>query len=72
MCIRDRFKTYARTFRTVCTDEYAEMLLATDEHSPNKVRVNMVLSNFEEFLDLYHIQPGDKMYRGAADRLVIW
>lgn len=66
------FKTYARTFRTVCTDEYAEMLLATDEHSPNKVRVNMVLSNFEEFLDLYHIQPGDKMYRGAADRLVIW
>ena len=66
------FKTYARTYRTVCTDEYAKMLLATDVHAPNSVRVNMVLSNFEEFLNLYHLQPGCAMYRSEDDRLSLW
>ncbi len=66
------FKTYARTYRVVCTDEYAKMLLSTDVHSPNRIRVNMVLSNFEEFLNLYHMQPGCAMYRAEKDRLKIW
>ena len=66
------FKTYARTYRCVITDEYSKMLLITDEHSPNKVRVNMVLSNFEQFLNLYKIQPGSGMYRAPEDRLAIW
>ncbi len=66
------FRTYARIYRTVCTDEYAKMLLATDEHSPNKVRVNMVLSNFEEFLNLYNLQPGCGMYRTEEERLSLW
>ena len=66
------FKTYARTYRTVCTDEYAKMLLATDVHAPNRVRVNMVLSNFGEFLELYHMQPGCAMYRDEKDRLKLW
>lgn len=66
------FKTYARTYRTVCTDEYAKMLLATDVHAPNSVRVNMVLSNFEEFLNLYRLPPGCAMYRAEDDRLRLW
>mgnify|MGYP002647226871 CR=1 FL=1 len=66
------FKTYARTYRCVVTDEYSKMLLVTDEHSPNKVRVNTVLSNFEQFLNLYHIEEGSGMYRAPEDRLSIW
>lgn len=66
------FKTYARTYRSVCTEEYAKMLLVTDEHAPNKVRVNMVLSNFEKFINLYHLQSGDGMYRNESSRLSIW
>lgn len=66
------FKTYARTYRCVITDEYSRMLLLTDEHAPNKVRVNMVLSNFEPFLKLYNIKDGDKMYRAPENRLSIW
>ncbi len=66
------FKTYARTYRCVITDEYSKILLITDEHSPNKVRVNMVLSNFEQFLNLYKISPGNGMYRAPEDRLSIW
>lgn len=66
------FKAYARTYRTVCTDTYAKMLLSTDEHAPNKVRVNMVLSNFEQFIELYRLKPGDGMYRSEEERLSIW
>ncbi len=66
------FKTYARTYREVCTDEYGKILLSTDVHSPNRVRVNMVLSNFEEFLNLYNITPGCGMYRSKNSRLKIW
>lgn len=44
----------------------------TDEHAPNKVRVNMVLSNFEKFINLYHLQSGDGMYRNESSRLSIW
>lgn len=66
------FKSYARTYRSICTDDYAKMLLITDEHSPNIVRTNMVLSNFQEFLDLYNIKPGDGMYIPEENRLSIW
>ena len=61
-----------QTYRSVCTEEYAKMLLVTDEHAPNKVRVNMVLSNFEKFINLYHLQSGDGMYRNESSRLSIW
>ncbi len=70
--LNELFKTYARTYRCVITDEYSKMLLLTDEHAPNKVRVNMVLSNFEQFINLYKIQPDNAMYRAPADRLAIW
>lgn len=70
--LNELFKTYARTYRCVVTDEYSKMLLLTDEHAPNIVRVNMVLSNFEQFLNLYKIEPNDNMYRAPQDRLSIW
>lgn len=70
--LSELFTSYARTYRSVLTDEYSKMLLLTDEHSPNIVRVNMVLSNFEEFLSLYNIKNGDKMYKAPNDRLAIW
>lgn len=66
------FKSYARTYRSICTDDYAKMLLITDEHSPNIVRTNMVLSNFQAFIDLYNIGPKDKMFIPEENRLSIW
>ena len=33
-----------------------------DEHSPNKNRVNAVLSSIDKFYEVYNIKEKDKMY----------
>ncbi len=37
-------------------------LLKNDVHSPKKVRVNIVLSQFEDFYNAYCIKQGGDMY----------
>lgn len=66
------FESYAVCWRSKMTDDYAKMQIATDEHAPDKVRTNMVLSNFEQFLNLYDVIEGDGMYRPVDKRLSIW
>lgn len=56
------FETYAKIYRSVKTDEAYEYSLENDEHSPDKARVNVVLSQFQKFYDTYGIKEGDKMY----------
>ena len=41
-----------------------------DTHSPDKVRVNAVLSTIDEFYEIYNITENDKMYKER--RLKIW
>ena len=36
------------------------------------LRVNMVVSQFPEFRETYHIQPGDGMYVATADCIGVW
>lgn len=66
------FEAYARTWRTKTTAAYGKMLLKSDEHAPAKVRVNRVLSNFEEFQDLYGVIDGDGMYLPEESRIEFW
>ena len=77
MCIRDRdydkfFRAYAEGWLKCTTRARAESLAEVDEHSSSNLRVNRVLSNFQEFYDTYGIQPGDGMYVPAGDRIQIW
>ena len=69
---KDFFESYARIWRMICTPEYADYCLSFDVHSPNKVRANVVLSQFEEFYKTYGISENDKMYIRPEDRLQIW
>lgn len=69
---KDFFESYARIWRMICTPEYADYCLSFDVHSPNKVRANVVLSQFEEFYKTYGISENDKMYIKPEDRLQIW
>lgn len=69
---KDFFESYARIWRMICTTEYANYCLSFDVHSPNKVRANVVLSQFEEFYKTYGISENDKMYIKPEDRLQIW
>lgn len=66
------FESYATTWRQLTTQEYTVYALALDEHSPNKIRVNAVLPQFEKFYETYGITEKDRMYVKPEDRLEIW
>ena len=63
------FEEYARAYKCVKTEEGYELSLENDEHSPDKVRVNAVLSQFQKFYDTYGIEDTDKMYVDPNDRI---
>lgn len=66
------FRSYVRYWVKVAGYDTLEELAQTDQHAPNILRANRVLSNFQEFFDTYEIQPGDGMYVAPEDRIVIW
>lgn len=66
------FKAYARAWLKCTTRERMASLQEADEHSPNNLRVNRVLSNFQEFFNTYGIKEGDGMYVPADERVNIW
>lgn len=66
------FESYAVTWRQITTKEYATYALIIDVHSPNKVRVNAVLPQFQKFYDTYGITEKDGMYVKPGDRIGIW
>lgn len=70
--LKDLFENYATVWRETSTKELKEYLLSNDPHAPKKVRVNAVLSQFEEFYKTYDIKEGDKMYVKPEDRVGIW
>lgn len=54
------------------TASFMMYLLNTDTHSPNKVRVNAVLSSCDAFYRIYDIKEGDGMYVAPENRVGIW
>ena len=67
------FESYAKAYRCVKTKEGYEESLEDDEHSPDKVRVNIVLAQFQKFYDTYGIGPDDHMYVNPDYRIVpLW
>ena len=45
---------------------------STDSHPFNYLRVNVVVSQFDEFIDTYDIKPGDGMYVPEEERIKVW
>ena len=66
------FESNAAVWREINTNEYADYRLQYDAHSPNKIRNNIVLSQFDKFDEIYGIKQGDKMYIKPEDRVQIW
>ncbi len=69
---RELFESYARIWASVIPDRDALGYLETDEHSPDRVRVNAVVSMFDCFYELYDVQEGDGMYIAPEDRVLRW
>ncbi len=70
--LKDAFSQMAYNWASEDTSEYMLYLLSTDTHSPNKVRVNAVLSSCDEFYDVYKVKETDGMYVAPEERVGIW
>ncbi len=68
----DAFRQLAFNWASKSTETFMVYLLNTDTHSPNKVRVNAVLSSCDAFYEIYQIKKSDGMYVAPDSRVGIW
>ena len=66
------YKSFAGMWLSKYKDNYIKLLINSDTHSPDKVRVNATLSSCDEFYKTYDIKKSDKMYVSKNDRVGIW
>lgn len=66
------FLGWAQVWRGNERDESLKLLIKSNEHAPNKSRVNCPLSNIPEFWEAFNVQPGDPMRRSEKDLVKIW
>lgn len=69
---RDLFCSFADLWVSQEDEQYMRLLLLTDTHSPNKYRVNAVLSSTDKFYEVYHISFWNDMYISSRDRVRVW
>ena len=63
------FVGWATVWRENSTDEYTKQLITLDPHSPAKARINVAISNLNEFYDAFNC---DEPLVKETDRVVIW
>ena len=66
------FLSIARIWRVKTRDAFLRTYVNTNPHSPAMWRVNGPLMNFEPFYRAFDLQPGDKNYKSADERVRIW
>ncbi len=66
------YMSIARIWRVKMKDEFLRLWINNNPHSPPMWRVNGPLMNSAHFYDAFKVQPGDKMYLDAKDRINIW
>ena len=70
--LRDMFSSYASLWVYEYIESYEKLLLLSDTHAPNKIRVNAVLSSCDIFYEVYNITNKDLMYIDKNNRVKIW
>ena len=66
------FVSWATVWRTSYTDEYLQLIVKTDPHSPARARVNEPLSNLPAFAAAFEIDGTSPMARSEETRARIW
>ena len=70
---KECFESYARMWAQLGTVSYlTDSSILSDVHSSNVVRINAIVSSFEQFYEIYGIEEGDPMYVAPEDRLRLW
>lgn len=70
--IRQFFLAYAVSWRTKEQPERRLQRLILDKHAPIELRVNLIVSQFEEWYEAFHVQTGDKLYVPPEERIRIF
>lgn len=66
------FLAYAQYYRNKWREEMMRQNIASNEHSPDKARVDVVLPNVDAWYRAWSIKPGDKLYLPPEQRVRIW
>lgn len=66
------YMNFANLWGQNVRDEEIRNLTIGDVHSLGENRVNVALRNIEPFFEAFGIKEGDKMFRPAAERIIIW
>jgi len=66
------FKNWARVWCMKAKEEYIQLLLTCDVHSPNVLRANMAPRNFNEWYEAFDVTEHDQMYIAPEKRISIW
>lgn len=70
--LRTLFTSYARLWASEYTTSYQKLLILSDTHSPDKIRVNAVLASIDVFYDVYDIDSNSEMYIEKSKRVKVW
>jgi len=62
----------AQSSRLKWRDQFLELLVKSDPHSPDRFRINGVMSNMKDFYSAYDVKEGDELYLPEAQRVSIW
>ena len=65
------FIAFGQNYKAKVRDASLRQQVMTDPHSPSQYRAAEV-RNIDAWYDLFHVQPGEKMYLAPADRVRIW
>ena len=66
------FRHYAKMWAVQRLLEEEKFLFSDDEHPLDFYRINVTLSQFDEFDDTYDINEGDGMYVVSDKRIAVW
>ena len=69
---REFFASFAENFAIHQTRQFGVERIAIDGHPEEHLRINVTLSQFDEFAKTYDVKEGDGMYVAPEDRLAIW
>lgn len=70
--LKEFFINWARVWRLKATQEFNELLLKTDVHSPGPLRANVMAQNMDEFYDTFDVSESDGMWLDEEKRVNIW
>ena len=66
------FRAYANLWAGFGTIENLLDAAATDSHAFAYLRANVVIAQFDEFIETYDIHEGNGMYIAPEDRILVW